>query len=228
MANTVSTPTFRRFALYGLILLALALSSAVIFVLVTDEPALTSDEAFPSQVVLDPEKHPRLVFPEQIRSYNLEVNRFIDRFARVCLGGDYFEFRMMLSRKQPPILPDRFESNFSAVKEIRITHLEKLPPMPQADAPLYLMQVEYELNDFAVKKGERTKQVTAAILKEEGEYRLGPLPSGAAEKLAAYRAQKAKEEAEKNAAPTTTQSAATPTPPAQSKIIVNGPARIGP
>lgn len=228
MAQTVSTPTLRRFALYGLILLALALSSAVIFVLVTDEPALSSDEAFPPVVVLDPEKHPRLVFPEQIRSFDLQVNRFIDRFARVCLGGEYFEFRMMLSRKQPPVLPDRFESNFSAVKEIRITHLEKLPPMPQADAPLYLMQVEYELNDFAVKKGERTKQVTVAILKEDGDYRLGPLPGGAAEKLAAYRAQQAREAAAKQPTVPTTQPAQTPPPPAKSKVMVNGKARIGP
>jgi hypothetical protein len=224
MAQTLSSPTLKRFVLYGLILLGLALASAVIFVIATDEEMLASEDAFPEPVVLDPEKHPTFVFPEDIRSYNLEVNRFIDRFARVCLQGKYSEFRLMLSQKRPPMLPDRFESNFAALKQIRILRLEKLPPLPQADAPLYIMHAEYELNDFAVKKGERTRHVMAAILKEDGEYRLGPLPSGAVEKLAAFKAQQLKE----TTTVPTSQSSITPASSPSTNVVTNRPARIGP
>jgi hypothetical protein len=228
MAQTFSSPTLKRFVLYGLILLGLALSSAVIFVIATDEEMLASEDAFPERVVLDPEKHPTFVFPDDIRSYDLEVNRFIDRFARVCLQGKYSEFRLMLSQKSPPMLPDRFESNFAALKQVRILRLEKLPPLPQADAPLYIMHAEYELNDFAVKKGERTRQVMAAILREDGEYRLGPLPGGAADKLAAYREQQAREAAELNAGHATSQAVAPPSAASPNNVVTNRAARIGP
>jgi hypothetical protein len=226
MWKPLSNPTFRRFALYGLILLALTLSSAVLFVVATDEPVLSDEEAFPPPVVIDPERRPQFLFPEEIRTCDLEINRFIDRFARVCMSGKYDDFRLMISRRQPPILPPRFESNFNALKQIRITAVEKLPDMPQANAPLYVMQAECELKDFAAKKGERTKQVQVAILREDGDLRLGPLPSGAAEKLAAYRAQQAASAASQPSARAESKPQA-PVQPAR-KVIANGAARIGP
>lgn len=215
--------SLRRFALYGLILLAFTLVSAVAFVFLTEETVLTEEEAFPEPVILDLEARPNFEFPVAARTFDLSLNRFVDRFARVCMQGKYSDFRLMLSSKRPPILPPRFESNFNALKNVRILGIEKLPDLPEIPGPIYLMSAEYELEDFAVRGGERVKQVQVAIAREEGEWRLGPIPGEALDRLRAYRAmQAASQPAEK---PAVDETAATPeTPPRASS---NRPARIG-
>jgi hypothetical protein len=186
MAQLRTQPALRRFGLYGLILLALALVSGVIFVLVTDSSVLTVAEAFPEPVILNPEKRPHFIFPESLRTYDLSLNQFVDRFARVCMEGKYSEFRLMLSKNRPPILPARFESNFNALKEVRILGLEKLPDLPATTGPVYVMKAAYDLQDFAVRRGERTKQVHVAIAQEDGQWRIGPIPREAMARLRAY------------------------------------------
>ncbi|RIK66752.1 MAG: hypothetical protein DCC65_08460 [Planctomycetota bacterium] len=186
-----SRTSLKRFALYGLILLAFTLVSAVAFVFLTEETVLTEEEAFPEPVILNPEARPDFEFPVAARTYDLTLNRFVDRFARVCMQGKYSDFRLMLSNRRPPILPPRFESNFNALKKVRILGIEKLPDLPEIPGPIYLMSAEYELEDFAVRGGERVKQVQVAIAREDGEWRLGPIPGEALDRLRAYRAMQA-------------------------------------
>ncbi|HKQ49252.1 MAG TPA: hypothetical protein VJZ71_14365 [Phycisphaerae bacterium] len=187
----LSSPTFRRVALYGLILLALTFVSAVVFVLATDRPSIADDEAFPEPVILDLERRPNFVFPVSARTYDLSLNRFVDRFARVCMQGQYSDFRLMLSRSRPPILPPRFESNFNALKNVRILQIERLPDVPQVEGPVYLMSAQYELEEFAVKGGKSVRQVQVAITREDGDWRIGPIPHDALEQLRAYQASQA-------------------------------------
>ena len=186
MARRLTDPALRRFLLYTLVLLAFAMVSGVIFILLTDESVLTVAEAFPEPVILDPEKRPHFVFPDAARTYDLSLNEFVDRFARVCMQGKYSDFRLMLSTRRPPILPARFESNFNALKEVRILGLEKVPDMPEQDGPVYVMKAAYDLQDFAAKKGEKTREVHVAIAKEDGRWRIGPIPHEALARLAAY------------------------------------------
>lgn len=188
MSNAVPAfPTLRRFALYGLILLALVMLSAVVFVFASDERTLTAEEAFPEPVVLSAEKRPRFVFPISARTFDLSLNRFVDRFARVCMEGKYSEFRLMLSRRRPPILPDRFESNFNALRRVTIQSIDQAPVTPGQEGPLYLMTAQYELEDYAVRGGEKIKQVVVGIAHEEGQWRLGPIPSEAIDQLRALK-----------------------------------------
>jgi len=185
MPKPSSRPAIRRFVLYSLILLALALVSGVIFVIVTDDAILASDDAFPELVIVDPEKRPRFDFPEAARTFDLSLNQFVDRFARVCMEGRYSDFRLMLSRRRPPILPPRFEANFNALKNVRILSIEKVPLGPDSPSPVYVMKAEYELKDFAVRQGQRTREVHVAIAREEGEWRIGPIPREALAQLRA-------------------------------------------
>ncbi len=187
----LSSPTFRRVALYGLILLALAFVSAVVFVLATDRPTIADDEAFPEPVILDLERRPNFVFPVSARTYDLSLNRFVDRFARVCMQGKYSDFRLMLSRSRPPIHPPRFESNFNALKNVRILQIERLPDVPQVEGPVYLMNAQYELEDFAVKGGKSVRQVQVAITREDGDWRIGPIPRESLDQLRAFQATQA-------------------------------------
>jgi hypothetical protein len=184
----LANPTYRRLGLYFLILLALSLISMVVFVLATDRPLPSEEELFPEPVILNPEKRPSFVFPVAARTYDLSQNRFVDRFARVCMEGKYSEFRLLLSRHQPPMLPPRFESNFNALKQIRIQSIEKLPPVKDVEGPVYLMTAEYSLEEYAVRRGEAVKRAQVAIAREDGEWRLGPIPSDSMDLLRAYRA----------------------------------------
>lgn len=217
-------PNLKRFALYGLILLAFTLVSAVVFVILTEDTVLTEEEAFPETVILDLEKRPQFYFPVAARTFDLSLNRFVDRFARVCSEGKYSDFRLMLSNKRPPILPPRFESNFNALKRVSIVGIEKLPEMPEVPGPIYVMSAEYELQAHAVRGADSVKLVQVAITREDGEWRLGPIPGEALDRLRAYRAmQAASQPGEAEASDPAPDSAApTPTPQAGS----NRPARI--
>lgn len=186
MAQIRTQPALKRFGLYGLILLALALVSGVIFVLASENSVLTVSDAFPEPVILDREKRPHFLFPEAARTFDLSLNEFVDRFARICMAGQYSDFRLMLSTKRPPILPPRFESNFNALKEVRILGLDKLPEAPGVPGPVYIMKAAYDLQDYAVRRGERTRQVHVAISKEDGHWRIGPIPHEAIARLRAY------------------------------------------
>ncbi len=218
-----STTTLKRFGLYALILLALAFGGAVIFVLATEEPVINADEAFPEPVILDPEKRPNFVFPVAARTSDLSLNRFVDRFARVCMQGKYSDFRLMMSNRHPPILPPRFESNFNALKQVRVLGLEKLPEMPEQPGPVYIMTAEYELQDYAVRGGEKIKQAQVAIAKEAGEWRLGPIPSEALARLRAYQSGASESESDGPAAEGQPRGATSRSAP---KATANVPARL--
>jgi hypothetical protein len=236
MAEPQTRPAPRRIGLYVLILLALAMMSGVLFVLVTGDDPINTDTAFPEPVILDPEKRPRFVFDEAVRTYDLSLNQFVDRFARVCMEGRYSDFRLMLSTRQPPTLPPRFESNFNALKEVRILGLEKLPDLPGSTTPVYLMKAQYEVQDFAVRHGQRTRQVHVAVARENGQWRIGPIPREALARYQAYKqatTQPAENDAElvtevlPTASVPTTADHAEPPPPA-TRAAANRPIKIGP
>jgi len=210
-----------RLGIYGLIVLAAVLVSTVAFVLVTDDPMLSAEEAFPEPVILDPSKRPNFVFPESVRTYDISLNRFVDRFARLCMQGRYSDFRLLLSTRRPPVLPPDFESMFNALKQVRITNIERVPDHPALAGPVYIMTAEYELEDYAARRGSKTKIVQLAITREEGNWRIGPIPSEAMAMLEAYR-QRTTQPAE------TMEPAETTEPASEPPVQTNRPARIAP
>jgi hypothetical protein len=167
------------------VLLAVLLVTAVAVVLLTEDEFLDAEDVFPEVVILDEENRPDFVFHESARSYDLSLNRFVDRFARVCMEGRYSDFRLMLSsRSGGPIVARRFESMFNALKQVRILSLEKhvidperLPDFPGFDGVIYVMVAEYDLEDYAVLGHEPTERRQLAIAKENGVWRIGPIPS---------------------------------------------------
>jgi len=186
--NRPNRPSFRRMAFYALIVLAVLMIGAVVLVLMMDEPLLAEEDAFPDSVVLNHDKRPDIVFPESVRTTDLSLNRFVDRFARICMQGKYADLRLMLSsRGGDPLVARRFESMFNALKQVRIVALEKMPTVPDVAGPVYVMKAEYVLEDFAVSKARKTEQVRLAIAKEEGSWRVGPIPRSILAKLEEYR-----------------------------------------
>jgi hypothetical protein len=170
--------------LLALILLASGLLSIVAFVLATggssepweDEPRMTEPN-------VDPDRAPAFMFPTTARSYDPSLNAFIDRFARACLSGKYSEFRLLFTRRLEPPSERAFVSMFNACREIRIVRVDKLPELKQIPSPAYRLVAEYDLHEHAVKHGAGTRRIQVAILHEDGEWAVAPLPRGSAEQL---------------------------------------------
>lgn len=177
-----------------MVLLATVLVSIVIWVLSTDGPVYNADDVFPPSVYPNPEKQPRFVFSDDRRSNDVSLNRFVDRFLRACSEGQYDQVRLMLSTQSgDPLLPKRFESTYNVLKEARIRSIKRLPDVPEIEGPAYLLTAEYDLEDYAPKRKKSGRQIRLAISREQGEWRIGPIPKEAFARLRAYEAGLAKD-----------------------------------
>lgn len=178
---------FRRIGLYTLVLVAIGLVGAVGYVMLTDDPFVDPDELFDPVVIVNTEKQPKFDFPEELRSTDLSLNLFIDRFFRLCATGKYPEVRLMLSQRSGESLPpNRFESMFNAMKEARIKAIRRLPDVPQEEGPAYILFAEYDLEPYALKTQKENNLVRLLIRKEQGDWRLGPVSRDIIAKLEAY------------------------------------------
>jgi len=191
MASARKSVDLRKIGLFVLLLVAAIMVGAVVFVVVSDERAIAKDDVFPELVIVDKDKRPNFEFPEAVRTFDPTLNCFIDRFARICMEGKYSEFRLMCTTRIPPLPPRRFESIFNAVKEIRVLGVVRLPDLPKVPGPAYVMKAEYHLKDEYVRRASasgmpaKTKSVQVALTREDGTWRIGPIPR---EQLAALAA----------------------------------------
>lgn len=176
MAAIDTTLGLRRLAFYALILLALTLVSMVTFVVLTEEDMIGSDADFPIWDDIDPDKRPRFDFPESVRTFDTTLNRFVDRFARVCVQGDYAGFRLMYTDRDRPAPPDTFFNMFHAVKEVHIRAIEPIPASPGIDGPAHILLAEYTLEPYADPDKTGPRSIRLAITREDGQWRIGPIP----------------------------------------------------
>jgi len=184
----MSEPTrksgIRPAALFALIVTACALLGMVAYVLIADDLYLYEQDPFDDPVLVDTSRPPDFVFPESLRTYDLSLNRFIDRFCQACMDARYSDFRLMLSRRIEPVKMRRFESLFAALRQVRIRGVQRLEAgllpaearaaMPELEDDVYIIQAECELEDFAVRRGSQVKPVELAVGKENGQWRIGP------------------------------------------------------
>ena len=221
----------RRWGLYGSIVLAVGMVFTVAWVMVTDDPVYEAEDIFPEPVHPDFEKQPRFVFPDELRTTDLSLNRFIDRFFRVCTEARYSQVRLMLStRSGETLLPKDFESLFNVIKEARILGIRRLPDSPEQEGPVYLLKVIYDLEEYAPKHRKTGNTTHLAIAREDGQWRIGPMPSGALARLEAYEASRnrvAASEGSKSDAPSRPEPEAEQTPVNDvPKTTANRPVRI--
>lgn len=169
--------SWRRIGFLALVVVAAAMLTVVAMVMLGEDPLLAEEDAFRDPFVLPPGKRPNILFPELVRTTDLSLNRFVDRFARVCMEGKYSDLRLLLStRSGDPLVARRFESMFNALKQVRILALEEVPRVPGLEGSAYLLLAEYVLEDYAATKGRSIEQVRLAIAREEGVWRIGPIP----------------------------------------------------
>jgi len=183
MLNVRNLRGRRRLGLFGLIVLAMGLLTTVAVVVIMDDADMTADGAFPEPVFVDPDKRPRFLFPDEVRTFDLSLNQFIDRFFRVCAEGKYSEFRLMLATT---VLPKRFESMFNALKTAQILSIRKLPELPELPGPVYVLTARYDLEDYATKQQAAGNLIRLGIKQESGQWRIGPIPRDAIARLEAF------------------------------------------
>lgn len=184
MSERPRQSNIRRVGLLALIVLASGLLSVVAFVLATGEASEPwEDEPRMTEPRVDTDRAPEFVFPTTARSYDPSLNAFIDRFARACLSGKYSEFRLLFTRRLDPPSERGFVAMFNACREIRVVRVDKLPDLKQIPGPAYRLVAEYDLHEHAVKQGARTRRIQVAVLKENGDWAVAPLPRGSAEQL---------------------------------------------
>lgn len=180
-----------RNPLLYLAVIAAVLVGIVLYVVFADSDTTYSiSDAFPETVIAPPENAPDFLFPDELRSTDLELNRFVDRFFRICAEGKYSEFKLMYTTKPgQEISPARFESTFNVLKAARIKQLRRLPDLPQFDGPTWLLVAEFDLEAYAPTKQKEGNIIRLAIGREDGRWRLlGPVTKDALDRIEAYEA----------------------------------------
>ncbi|MBX3396042.1 MAG: hypothetical protein KF841_11810 [Phycisphaerae bacterium] len=214
--------SLRRSIVFFLVLLAVGLVSSTIYVIFNEEPLYDPDELFDSGVIVNAEKQPRFVFPEELRTTDLSLNRFIDRFFRLCAQAKYPDIRLMISQQSSETLaPSRFESMFNIMKEARIKAIKKLPAIPNEPGPAYVLVAEYDLEPNAMKSQKSNNLVRLLIRKEEGEWRLGPVSREIVAKIEAHESATTKPASD-------TESSSRPANDDAPKFMANQPIKIEP
>src|SRR5438105_961417 len=139
-----------RYALYALVVLALAMVSTVAYVLITgDERERITNDADPSPPLPEFNSPPTLVFPERLRTYDSSLNRFIDHFIRATLEGHYNDFRQMWTRRLDPVSSEKYLRIWKVVREVRVVDVR---PLRKADGTIeaYLIGAEVKQDPGSV------------------------------------------------------------------------------
>lgn len=175
--------------LFILAVIAAALGTTVLVVVEDEDAEYRTEDVFPESVIVNDELKPKFEFPDELRTTDLEVNRFIDRFFRICGEAKYSEFKLMYtSEPGTEIPPARFESTFNVLKEARITKLRRLPDLKQFEGPTWLIVAEFDLENFAAVDKNDGNVIRLVVGTEGGKLKIRPITRDAIDQIEAYEA----------------------------------------
>ena len=112
-------------------------------------------------------KPPRFVFPESVRTDDASLNAFVERFAQICVDGEYDKYRLTVRRRSRPVQKDDFENIWHNIEEIHIEHILPLPDADVGPDPRYALFANVRLKPG---QAESEKLVVMQILREGGEW----------------------------------------------------------
>ena len=110
---------------------------------------------------------PRFVFPESVRTDDESLNAFVERFAQICIDGEYDKYRLTVRRRSRPVQKDDFENIWHNIEEIHIEHILPLPDADVGPGPRYALFANIRLRPGQT---ESEKLVVMQILREGGEW----------------------------------------------------------
>jgi hypothetical protein len=100
-----------------------------------------------------------------------------------CAGGDYELFRLMWSAREEVLPRDEYEQGWQAVREIRLTRLEKVMLAPNEKQGRTTAQTVYALladvsldPEHPAARNEPNRQVALMIVREHDDWKLARAP----------------------------------------------------
>ncbi len=128
---------------------------------------------------------PEVIFPAALRTDDPSLNKFIDDVLGFCARGDYGMYRLAVGSQYEPLPRKNFERAWHAVKEVRVrkvirVHEPTTRPAASAPAeireelrnPIYCVHGTILLRDN--QRPRPVREVVVLVIKENGEWRLGP------------------------------------------------------
>jgi hypothetical protein len=128
---------------------------------------------------------PEVIFPAALRTDDESLNRFIDSVLGFCVKGEYGSYRLAVGSQYEPLPRKNFERAWRAVKEVRIRKILRVyePTTRAADPsrtdvreelkhPIYCVHGTITLRD--TQRTRPVREVVVLLIKEHGEWRLGP------------------------------------------------------
>lgn len=138
----------QRIGLNALIALAVLLVGTVGYVVFTGRErawAEPDDFSRSDDPVVPLDKAPVIEFPESQRTYDVTLNRFLDRFIRTTREGRYGEFRTMWTRDLDPVSAESYQKIWSNVRAVRIKQVVRAPKREGITIDAYVIEAEVEI-----------------------------------------------------------------------------------
>ena len=124
-----------------------------------------------------------LIFPDDLRVEDPAVNDYVRLAMTTCAGGDYELFRLMWSAREEVLPRDEYEQGWQAVREIRLTRLEKVMLAPNEKQGRTTAQTVYALladvsldPEHPAARNEPNRQVALMIVREHDDWKLARAP----------------------------------------------------
>ncbi|MFA5863713.1 MAG: hypothetical protein WC975_03405 [Phycisphaerae bacterium] len=115
---------------------------------------------------------PQVIFPENARSDNPEINNFVVEFVNLLLANDYKGYRLKVTQQREPINMKTFNEAYGRVKSIEIKEITKVEDRKTLKAanlddlpgPIYQVRVHVVLRN----KLEWDRELT--LFQEQGHW----------------------------------------------------------
>jgi hypothetical protein len=124
-----------------------------------------------------------LVFPDELRLEDDAVNEYVRNAMKTCAAGDYELFRLLFSARDEVLPREEFEKGWQAVREIRVTRLQKVMLAPDekqgraANETVYALLADVSLDpEHPAARNEPKREVALMIVREHDEWKLAKAP----------------------------------------------------
>lgn len=129
---------------------------------------------------------PQIVFPADVRLEDPTLNAFIERVLQICYAGDYDGFRQLFGTAYQPTTESDFRRVWHGVKRIEVMRIYMGP----GKEPRYFVLAKVHLRE-PDNKGREERDIRVMVFKEGSDWRVGPPPQEAIERLRALESQPA-------------------------------------
>ena len=116
---------------------------------------------------------PRFLFAKAVQCDRPEVNEFITRFSKVCLRGEYLNYRLLVSRQVEPFSRDSFQRAWEAVERVRINRIVQAHDLTSYPPPVYLVAATIAMREPA---DPPSREATILVFKEGQQWVMAPAP----------------------------------------------------